>query len=66
MLQVIPAIMPPPIGTKIGSDLVLLFDQCTVFEYKDLIGQLDACIVGVEKTLQLFKCVFSNMPPAAA
>jgi hypothetical protein len=62
LLQAIIAPMALPVGARVPCDFALLFDEGTVFTGRDIIQQLDACVVGVEKTLDLFKSVVGNSP----
>jgi hypothetical protein len=45
-----------------SNDPSSLFDAGTVFQGREIALQIDSCIVGVEKTLDLFKRVIANMP----
>jgi len=62
MMVMMPAGFSVPAGTVIPAEFHLIFDAGTVFQGREIALQIDSCIVGVEKTLDLFKRAIANMP----
>lgn len=66
MMVMMPADFTVPAGTVIPAEFHLIFDEGTIFYGSEIVRQIDACITGVEKTLDLFKSVVSDMPSSGS